>query len=50
VGAESLGGLTPGNYTLEWRDVAGWITPGAVTITLSTGGNSNSLGTYLPVP
>ena len=39
-------GLSVGQYTVEFSDVAGWTKPGNRTVTISNGQTTNTSGTY----
>ena len=43
----TLGGLTPGDYTITWDDVSGYFTPAAETLTLAAGHTVNFAATYV---
>ena len=45
-GYKSLEGLTPGEYTLTWGNVTGWVTPPVFAQRLVAGATLNFAGTY----
>lgn len=45
-GATTIGGLTPGDYTVTWRAVDGWTAPDPTTVSLTAGATVVAEGTY----
>jgi uncharacterized protein (TIGR02145 family) len=49
-GDQTLNDLNPGDYTITWEDVTGWITPSAEMKTLAAGATVTFSGTYVEEP
>ena len=50
TGDQTLDDLNPGDYTITWEDVTGWITPSGEMQTLTAGGSVTFSGTYAEEP
>ena len=46
----AVGGLLPGNYTIDYAPVAGYLTPASEAVTLASGVNPTLNRTYAPEP
>ncbi len=45
-GGAGEAGLLPGSYTVEFKSVSGWITPGTLSVTIPSGGTGAGTGVY----
>jgi hypothetical protein len=46
----TVSGLSPGNHTVSFSIISGWITPSNQTVSVSADSTATAIGTYVPQP